>query len=173
MSFKPILKWLPIHGYNGIYEINNYGEVRSLKRSGRHIQKLLKPQKITGGYNGYNLCKNNIQKTFKGSRLVAIHFLKPVKGKYIVNHKDGNKRNDCITNLEWCTHKENTRHLISVLGYKRHGIFNKSSKLSDGDIKEIRKLVENGVKGKSIASLFNVTPANISSIKKNKTWQHI
>ena len=104
--------WLPIKGYEGLYEISNLGRVKSLpKVRGRAVtgEKILKSH-VVNGYEMVMLCRN--YKTFNASvhRLVAQAFIPNPKNKPHINHIDGNKANNNIENLEWCTPSENMMH---------------------------------------------------------------
>lgn len=95
--------WKDIDGYVGMYQVSSDGRVR---RNG-HI---LKPRIDRGGYANVCLSRQSKMKTFKVHRLVAIAFIPNPENKSTVNHKDGNKRNNCVANLEWATHSENIIH---------------------------------------------------------------
>ena len=117
-------QWIPIMNYEGIYSISNLGNVRKEFRieirSGRkytHKQKNIKPDINSAGYKRVNLWKNSKSKRFFIHRLVATHFIKNSERKPIVNHKDGNKLNNCYFNLEWSTVSENSLHAINTLGF--------------------------------------------------------
>lgn len=107
--------WKDIKGYEGLYQISNYGNVRSLKKwaGNKHLSKWidsikqLKPFDNGNGYLIISLRKNTIRKNFYIHRLVAQHFMKPQIGKNIVNHKDFNKHNNHVNNLEYCSQKDN------------------------------------------------------------------
>ena len=110
--------WLPIEGYENLYEISNLGRVRSLEHTVTNKNgskrkfpgKILKPLKNTCGYLFVNLCKNGIVRTFLIHRLVAFAFIPNPEGRTCVNHRDENKQNNSVENLEWCTAKENINY---------------------------------------------------------------
>lgn len=77
-------------------------------------EMVLKPLKLTKGYLGVRLYKNNEGKTIKIHRLVAEHFIPKEEGKEQVNHIDGNKENNKVENLEWCNQKENMQHSYKI-----------------------------------------------------------
>ena len=102
-------QWKPIDGYNGDYLISDHGRVRSLKRHGDRLMPLTKQRK---GYYYVMLWDSNKQKgkCCRVNRLVAQHFLPNPDQLPEVNHIDGNKTNNHVSNLEWCTRQHNIRH---------------------------------------------------------------
>lgn len=87
------------------YEIYDNGDVFNLKTN-----KMLKGSIGENGYKYYRLSKNNVKKMFYAHRLVAEHFLENIDNKPLVNHKDGNKLNNNLDNLQWMTYSENSLH---------------------------------------------------------------
>ena len=98
--------WKPIKDYEKYYEISSLGRVKSLHYK---IPKILK-QANRGDYMVIQLNCNGKGKTESIHRLVAIAFLDKPDGSDMVNHKDGDKLNNCLKNLEWMTAKQNTKH---------------------------------------------------------------
>lgn len=98
--------WKDIKDYEGLYQISNYGRVKSLSNSQKRKEKILKPE-IRTGYYSINLCKNGNQKNTRIHRLVAEAFIPNPDNLLCVNHKDENKLNNKVENLEWCTHLYN------------------------------------------------------------------
>lgn len=103
--------WTEIINYPN-YKVSNLGNVKNIKRN-----KLLKPDKDRYGYLNYTLYNNGKAKTFKAHRLVALHFIENTQNKQHVNHIDGVKTNNEVSNLEWVTPKENEFHKYNVLKY--------------------------------------------------------
>ena len=97
--------WKPIIGYENLYKINNYGEVLSLRSN-----KILKPNNNGIGYFISQLCKNGERKNYLIHILVAEHFLDNPNNLPEVNHKDEDKSNNFVNNLEWCKHKYNMNY---------------------------------------------------------------
>ena len=93
--------------YRGLYQISNLGRIKSLKRKYTTGNKILKYHKNNNGYCYIDLCKNAKTKKFLIHRLVAIHFIPNLNNLPQVNHKDENKENNCVENLEWCSHEYN------------------------------------------------------------------
>jgi hypothetical protein len=101
-------EWKYIEGTNKGYKISNFGKVYSLKTN-----KLMRIQtNVRFGYKQVYLRQNGGYKMYKIHRLVATHFIENIENKKEVNHKDGNKENNTVYNLEWCTRLENVRHAI-------------------------------------------------------------
>lgn len=95
--------WKDIEGYE-CYQISNYGNVKN-----KQTQKLLKGDINNCGYKRVTLYIPH-RKRFFIHQLVAYHFVDGYANDLIVNHKDGNKQNNCYTNLEWCTRSQNDKH---------------------------------------------------------------
>lgn len=123
--------WHPCAGFETHYEVSNLGNVRSIERMvnnrlGNGIRrspaKVLKPCLGKSGYLLVNFCIDGIKSNHNVHRLVARAFIENESNKPQVNHKDGNKMNNCADNLEWVTASENTKHAYSILNvfhYKR------------------------------------------------------
>lgn len=105
------LEWRPIKGYEGLYEISNIGAVRRSYKTGK--MRILMPS-ITRGYRHVTLSRENGQRTVRIARLVAETFIPNPENKPQVNHKDGRKHFDWVTNLEWATESENTQHAVDT-----------------------------------------------------------
>ena len=100
-------QWLDISGYEGLYQISNFGRVKSFYFKNPRI---LKPHKVKG-YSNIELYKNKKKKQFYIHRLVMENFC-PIENMNVldVNHKDEDKSNNHISNLEWMTHKDNLNY---------------------------------------------------------------
>jgi len=104
--------WKDISGYEGIYQISNLGNVKSISYQGFIREHLMKPKSHHTGYKTVMLCKEGVQKNKSVHTLVAYAFIPNPQNKPYVNHIDGDKANNCVSNLEWVTAKENTGHAI-------------------------------------------------------------
>lgn len=102
--------WKDIQEFNGIYQISNFGRIRRIYKKGIIKNKYLKTFKNKSGYVVAPITINNIQKNRLVHRLVAEAFIPKQRGKNEINHIDENKENNCVSNLEWCTHKENSNY---------------------------------------------------------------
>lgn len=110
-------EWRDIRGYEGLYQVSNFGRVRSLdkisrNRWGEYLLKgcVLAPLVGTKGYLLVRLYKNGSAKTLKIHRLVAEAFIPNPNNLPQVNHKDENKQNNVVSNLEWCDNFYNSRY---------------------------------------------------------------
>ena len=101
--------WIDIEGYEGLYQVSNLGNIRSLNYNRTGKTRTLKTC-IKKDYVVINLCKNNMKKNYQVHRLVAQAFIPNCENKTEVNHIDGNKENNAVDNLEWATRSENMQH---------------------------------------------------------------
>lgn len=97
--------WKDIEGYEGLYQISNYGNVKSL-RSGKNLSLNYDSKK----YLTAHLCNKDGQRRFRVHRLVALAFIPNANNFSQVNHIDENKENNFYKNLEWCNNKYNSNH---------------------------------------------------------------
>ena len=113
--------WKDIPGYEGIYEVSDKGRVRTAENKTTHSvlrgerkwkQRVLQQKTDSGGYKRVSLWKNKKVKDFLVHRLVAMAFIESEEEKTIINHKDGVPGNNDVSNLEWCTYKENNAHAV-------------------------------------------------------------
>ena len=110
--------WKDIEGYEGLYEVSSYGRVRSLGQFVNHNfggyayrkGRILKPGLGSRGYLSVTLSKNGIQKQYTVHRLVAQAFIENPDNLPQVNHKDEDRTNNNVTNLEWCDAKYNVNY---------------------------------------------------------------
>lgn len=97
--------WKDIKEYEGLYQVSNLGNVKRKKDN-----YVFKKNKNSSGYRVVTLTKNKMEKSVSVHRLVANAFIPNPKNKSQINHIDGNKMNNIIDNLEWCTASENMEH---------------------------------------------------------------
>ena len=121
--------WKDIEGYEGLYQISNYGRIKSLKFKNNVCERkrvlIMKPN-LRNGYFVINLRKNTKRKNFQVHRLVAQAFIKNPFNYPIVNHIDFNRQNNIVDNLEWCTQKQNVNHSICNMKGISHNINNQN-----------------------------------------------
>lgn len=132
--------WKDIEGYEGLYQVSNFGLVKSLPKltKNNHIskEKILKPIQNESGYFSVVLYKNKQRKRYKIHRLVAITFLNNTNNYCEVNHKDENKSNNHVNNLEWCSRKYNMTY-GNILEKKSNSM--KGKKFSEATKKKMRE----------------------------------
>ena len=122
--------WRPVVGYEGLYEVSNTGRVRSLDRYVRcksyrlHKGKVLSPGKDKDGYLFVVLSCNGKHKTIAVHKLVAQAFIPNPDDLPIINHKDEDKTNNRVDNLEWCTAKYNMNYGTRNIRIKETAIKN-------------------------------------------------
>lgn len=176
--------WLPVVGYELIYEVSDFGIIRTKERiSNNQIarRRKIKPSRILSAYkrkDGYldiSLSKNGERKVCLIHRIVATAFLENSTGLPIVNHKDGNKSNNHISNLEWCDNIQNSAHAWQTGLMRNHikGSRVHFSKLTEADIPEIKRRISNSETHLSIANSYGVDQSIISCIKHGKIWKHV
>lgn len=159
---------------NKDYFVDEYGNVYSNKKN---KLKQLKPILTKYGYYEVHLY-GEISKRCKIHRLVAEAFIPNSENKPEINHIDGNKLNNNVSNLEWCTTKENMKHArdtglnTSIPPPNGKGIKNSRSRLTEKEVLEIRANIENKTH-KELAVLYNVAPSTISGIIARLRWKHI
>lgn len=123
-------EWKTIEGYEGLYEVSNDGCVRSLDRmvtfndkgsmcTSLRRGKMMSPFTDKSGYKGVSLYKEGRGKHFLVHRLVAMAFIPNENCLPEVNHKDENKSNNCVDNLEWCTSQYNGAYGLRPNKYKK------------------------------------------------------
>ena len=170
----PVETWKPVPGYEGQYEVSDFGRVKSVDRTclgkdGReelHRGRLLKPQKMKNGYLEVYLCNGSARKHRTIHSLVAEAFLGPRCKNYDVLHADGNRENNSIENLRYDTRAENLHSTYLYGGRQATG------KLSLEDVDEVRERLSRGDTCADIAGRFNVTTRAIEHIRdgRNFAW---
>lgn len=157
-------EWRTFEGYVD-YEVDVMGNVRR-----KADKRPMKPYLSKIGYFVVHLTKNKVSKPAYIHRAVAHAFLPKVDGKDQVNHKDGNKTNNGISNLEWVTKGENHAHAHRVGLCK-----SPSLKLTVNEVKEIKEHLKHYRKGMiaRLGKLYGVTPEAISAIRTGKNWKYV
>ncbi len=172
--------WVPIKGYEGLYEVSNLGRVKSLDklRNFRYVgfKNPLKGKLIKGfdahGYRRVSLCKNGKYKKIYIHVLVARAFIPNPENKPEVNHKDGIKINNRELNLEWNTNKENRDNAVKM-GLMIHGSNHHRAKLSESQVLLIRKQYSKGISGIKIAKEYNMNASTIYDIINRTHWKYV
>lgn len=169
-------KWYPIKEFEGLYEISNLSNIRSLPRNGTiNNKKILKQTIDKNGYHTVTLHKNNKTKIFKVHRLMGINFIPNYENKSQINHIDGNKSNNLIENLEWCTPKENIRHScrtgLTKINYQQIYDMHNKNKKPINQYNLYGNYIKTWESAREIENKLNIKNSNICNCckEKNKT----
>ena len=167
MIEEPFENWLPIPNYEDLYEIDTFGNVRSLRRN-----IILKPNIDRKGYYKVGLTKDKKQKYYFIHRLVAFTFLPNPNNYPVINHKDGNPKNNYVENLEWCTQRHNIQHAYDTglkkgVSAEHKGSNNPKSKLTEEQVLKILEFKKNKI---SIKEAFKILNYNISFSCFEQIW---
>lgn len=158
--------------WKGAYGFDNYlcseeGEIYSLLTN--------KIMKTHSDKDGYQQLRMTITKgktvTVKAHRLIAQTFLPNPENKPQVNHKDGNKMNNAVSNLEWCTNKENQKHAIKTGLKNDSGINNSRASCDEEVLKKIRKLISEGKTNTEIEKITGISNGVVSHIRRGTHYK--
>lgn len=180
--------WRSVFGYEGLYEVSNKGNVRSVPRvqphgqwnslrvlKGRVIKTWISKSHGKSAYRHVALSKDGIVKHVKNANLVCAAFHNNPNNLPVVNHIDGNKQNDSADNLEYCTYGHNNAHAYRT-GLKppviNCGEKCGTAKLKETDITAIRKMGNYGITTKEIANIYSIDYKHIWRILKGISWKH-
>lgn len=166
-------------GYEGLYSVSNFGMVKSESRivtttDGRTYPKDGCKLSVSSKkrYKMVNLYQGSKRVTYLVHRLVAEAFIPNPLNLPQVNHKDGNRHNNCVANLEWCTSKENISHAY-ITGLSTTGTDHHKSKITEVIARNICTLLSSGIMPKEVAHLTDVSVDTIAKIKAKKTWKKV
>lgn len=154
-----------IKGYEGLYSITKSGKVWS-HRSNRYI----KCSPTTRGYRKVALCHKGEVTTKFVHRLVMESYKPTLNQGLDVNHIDGDKVNNNLSNLEWCTRSENIKHAFRLKLSCNEGVKHSQSKLTELDIRYIRLSPRSNVE---LGKLYGVVHQTISNVRNGWSWNHI
>lgn len=163
-----------LKGYESSYQISDSGRIFTKRRligNKIHYGRELIPQITRDGYLKVALSKNNECKKFYLHRLVAIQFLNNPMNLLQVNHRDGNKLNNNVSNLEWCTKQGNQNHAVRN-NLMQRGQNRPSAKLTESQVLEIYKL-KGILRAQDIADKYNVSKNTINCILRGSKWKYL
>lgn len=162
-SFLPDIKDFYTITTDGDVYSDNSGKMRTRNKAGTEYQII------------NFMKKDGTKKCYRLHRLVMMAF-EPIPNpeEMEVNHKDGNKKNNKFSNLEWCTSSENQKHAIRTgLQKPRRGEKSNFSKLTEEDVLEVYSLHEQGRSDADIAEKVKCSASNIHSILSGKSWKYL
>ena len=155
-------------GYEAYYEVSSYGRVKRVKGGGRaQVGHILTPYDNTYGYRNVDLCTGSGQAVKKVHRLVAEAFLEPVEGKPEINHKDGDKTNNRVENLELSMRSANVKHSYEVGLATQRTRQRSKQQLTDEMVSHIKGLL-GVVPPKGLAAYFGCSRGMIYKIKSGE-----
>lgn len=165
--------WKDIEGHKGVYQVSNFGRVKSFKVSADGF--IMKNGTDNNGYGIICLSNKNSRKTNKIHRLVAIAFIPNSINKAEVNHINGIKNDNRIENLEWATSKENRRHALETgLAVCANGERCGTAKLNEVQVLEIRsKYSSTKTTLLKLGDEYGVSAKAIHKIINRTNWKHI
>ena len=159
--------WRSVPGFEALYEVSCTGRVRSLRRS-----IVLKPG-TASGYLYVVLCGNTKRVNARIHSLVAECFIGARPKGYDVNHINGDKADNSVGNLEYCTRSANLSHAFKN-GLKTHkGSNHPKAIYSDKQILMLKKYLSDGYKHREVAELMNVPMHLVADVSAGRQWQHI
>lgn len=167
-------EWRNVVGYKDVYKISSLGRVMSLpKQAGRqyrHRKQILSPKITQYGYRAVSLSVNSKVKHIHVHRLIAQAFIPNPENKPFVNHIDGNKLNNSINNLEWCTNDENMKHAVDTGLISFKGELNPSNKLSKEQALDI---FTSDRPYKDLVEKYNISLPLITKIRSGHVWSSV
>lgn len=168
--------WKPVVGYEGWYSVSSLGKIRREKTgNGTWVGRILKPVFDSDGYVVVSLSKMSVEKLCKVHVLVMKAFIgNPLIG-HQVNHKNGIKSNNLLSNLEYVTNSENRLHAFKIgLSTALKGEKNCFAKLKKHEVYRIRNLWKTKkFTQRRLGIKFNISQTTIWSIVNNRTWRCI
>lgn len=173
-------KWKEIKGFEGFYQISSLGRVKSLRGgrdSAKQHEKIRATSLTKDGYVKVRLMHQGKDKTMRVHRLVAEAFLPNLENKDTINHIDGNKQNNAVSNLEWADRTEQMEHAYS-LGLKtaHKGSSNANAKLTDNQVREIRSAYvpySRDFGTVALAKKYGVTNRVIGLVVNRKAYKNV
>lgn len=160
-------EWFDVRDYVGYYFVSNLGRIRSNSNRAR----VLKPA-ISSGYLVVTLYKNGEREDLKVHRIVAESLMSNPDNKPCVNHIDGNKLNNALTNLEWASYSENTTHAVNNDLLKLKGEDNHKAKFSNAEVAQIRAYYDQiHPTFQQLANMLGVRKSTAHKIIKQKSYK--
>lgn len=165
-------RWQPLAGYVGHYEVSDQGRVRRITPGpGARVNHVLQPYVTRNGYETVRPCRDGVKGRISVHRAVLEAFRGTVPNLPECNHKDGNKRNNCLSNLEWVTSSTNKQHAVAK-GLACVGERHYQHKLRASDIPVIRGLYGRELQ-RVTARRYGVSQSLIGLVQTGKVWKHV
>lgn len=184
--------WKDVVGYEGLYQVSNIGRIKSMRRGIIYKdveicrngfkstfihpvrERIMKQHSYGTGYKQIMLSNKGTKSSPAVHRLVISAFVGPLPDGCQVNHKDGNKSNNRVENLEYVTARENMMHAKMTGLWDLRGERNSNTELSKDDIVNIRRdYSPRKISSRFLARKYNVNKSTILNIIHRRTWGHI
>lgn len=169
-------EWRDVVGFEGYYVVSNLGRIMRVKRgkNGHPPGTIRKPSPNRNGYLQTTLSKDGVARTVRVHVVVAEAFIGARPPGREVNHKNGNKADNRVENLEWVTESENVKHTYRELGrVGTRGSRDGMAKLTEADIPVIRELLASGMSQRKIAQRYGVSSVTICFISTGECWSRV
>jgi hypothetical protein len=169
-------EWRDVRISEGLYQISNKGRIKSFQGKNPRI---LKPRISSYGYHVASLYLNKKPVYIRVHRLVMQEFVGDIPEGYQVNHKDANKSNNSVDNLEYCTPSQNIIHSYSLgLQKTKRGANHPRARLTEAQAKALKydvipNMKSAGITFKELAKVWGVSDTTLCNIKTERTWKHI
>jgi hypothetical protein len=158
---------MKIAGFDA-YDVSDVGMVTNTRTC-----RVLKPEIIWDGYERVTLSQDNKLKRFRVHRLVAEAFIPNPDDLPFVNHKDGNKRNNCVSNLEWVNCQQNTIHAFDN-NLRKSGEDHYEARLTTEIVIKVCELIECGLtRGRILKQFPQVNKTQFDDIRRRRSWKKV
>lgn len=182
---KEIWKKIEYKNVPPIYEVSNFGRVKRIAHKlktrnqfgvfdTKRKEKIISFCKNSNGYLMFRPQINNCKQVHVVHRLVATAFIPNPEGKPCVNHKDFNKENNCVDNLEWVTYRENTLHATQngvLVSYK--GVESNLTKYTEQQVREGYIMCKSGIPQSKVGKTIGMPRPTLASIMQKVSWKHL
>lgn len=173
-----IENWKPIPGYETLYAVSDCGRIKRLERKSRNgngeftLPERLSKLSLSKGYLRVSLWRENKGKVFFVHRLVMLAFCG--QSDLSVDHINGDKSDNRLSNLRYCTLRENTlyQHQAGRVRFVR-GIQNGKAKMNDDMVRQARSMLSSGLSTKKVADHFGMSKGTIQAMRDGRTWAHV
>ena len=172
-------EWKPIPGFEGLYEISDEGHIVRIATHGlnpKAIRRPINPHKKPEGYLAVDIQRQQERSRFYLHRLIWTAFRGPIPSGLEVNHKDGDRANNSLDNLELVTRSANMLHCFEELSpslNRVRGTEHHKAKLTPEDVRQIVSLHRSGTSQRELARQYGVSKNAIRLILKGRNWKHV
>lgn len=160
------MRWINCEGFENLYKVSESGKVFSVRAA-----RFLKGSLDSYGYPIVSLHNKGYSKSRLVHRLVAKAFIPNPENKPQINHIDGNKQNNHVSNLEWSTNSENIKHAYALgLAASQKGTSNNMNKLSEAEVIAIKDLKAKGIGATEISKVMGLPLPRVKNVYYGQSW---